>query len=47
MAMVGLLSRGFLHGLSRTEVNGLDGFLKLLDQRKNVEGRERGLITGT
>ncbi|OCK75653.1 hypothetical protein K432DRAFT_308032 [Lepidopterella palustris CBS 459.81] len=45
MAFVGLLSRGFLYGLSRTETNGLDGFLKLLDQRKDVKGRERGLIT--
>jgi hypothetical protein len=46
MAAVGLLSRGFLYGLSRTETHGLDGFLKLLDERKDVEGRERGLVTG-
>jgi len=28
------------------EVIGLDGFLETLDRRGNVEGRERGLITG-
>lgn len=42
---VGLLCRGFLMGLSKTEVNGLDAFLELLDKRKDVEGREKGLIT--
>lgn len=26
---------------------GLDKFLDTLNQRKDVEGRERGLITGT
>ncbi|KAF2804005.1 uncharacterized protein BDZ99DRAFT_426178 [Mytilinidion resinicola] len=45
MAVVGLLSRGFLYGLSRTETHGLDRFLKLLDERKDVEGRQRGLVT--
>lgn len=28
------------------EVIGLDGFLETLDKRKDVEGRERGLLTG-
>lgn len=32
--------------MSTTEVHGLDRFLELLDERDNVEGRERGLITG-
>lgn len=29
------------------EVIGLERFLETLDKRKDVEGRERGLITGT
>ncbi|KAJ9639507.1 Lyso-phosphatidylcholine acyltransferase [Coniosporium tulheliwenetii] len=45
MGVTGLLTRGFLFGASRTEVHGLEGFLKLLDARKDVQGRERGLIT--
>ncbi|KAK7713582.1 Lyso-phosphatidylcholine acyltransferase [Botryosphaeria dothidea] len=45
MGVVGLLSRGFLVGLSNLEVNGMDNFLKLLDERKDVQGRQRGLIT--
>jgi hypothetical protein len=32
--------------LNKTEVVGLDRFLDTLDRRKDVEGRERGLITG-
>jgi len=46
MGMTGLLTRGFLYGLSSTTVEGLDGFLKLLDERRDIEGRERGLVTG-
>ncbi|KAL1625170.1 Lyso-phosphatidylcholine acyltransferase [Neofusicoccum ribis] len=45
MGVVGLASRGFLAGLSNLEVNGMDGFFKLLDERKDVQGRQRGLIT--
>lgn len=47
MGAVGLLCRGFLLGLSKTEAHGLDNFLKLLDEREDVEGRQKGLITGT
>jgi monolysocardiolipin acyltransferase len=47
MGLTGSISRGFLYGLNRIEVFGLDGFLETLDRRKDVEGRERGLITGT
>jgi monolysocardiolipin acyltransferase len=32
--------------LSKVETHGMDGFLKLLDEREDVGGRERGLITG-
>lgn len=46
MGAVGLLCKGFLSGLSKVETHGLDKFLKLLDERENVEGRQRGLITG-
>lgn len=42
---IGLLCRGFLKGLSRSESPGLDKFLELLDERRDVEGRQRGLIT--
>jgi monolysocardiolipin acyltransferase len=42
---VGLLCKGFL-GLNKVETHGMEGFLKLLDERKDVAGRERGLITG-
>jgi monolysocardiolipin acyltransferase len=46
MGAVGLLCKGFLSGLSRVETHGLEGFLKLLDEREDVDKRERGLITG-
>lgn len=46
MGAVGLTCRGFLVGLSNLEVNGMDRFLKLLEERKDVQGRQRGLITG-
>jgi len=45
MGLTGSLSRGFLYGLNRIEVFGLDGFLETLDRRKDIEGREKGLIT--
>lgn len=46
MGITGALSRSFLYGLNNTKVIGLDRFLETLDKRKDVEGRERGLITG-
>lgn len=46
MGITGALSKGFLFGLNRTETVGLEGFLETLDSRKDVQGRERGLITG-
>jgi monolysocardiolipin acyltransferase len=42
---VGLLCKGFL-GFNRVETHGMEDFLKLLDERVDVAGRERGLITG-
>jgi monolysocardiolipin acyltransferase len=46
MGLTGSLSRAFYYGLNNVEVVGLDGFLQTLDRRKDVDGRERGLITG-
>jgi len=46
MGVIGMASRSFLCGLNRVEVNGLDKFQKLLDERHDVAGRTRGLITG-
>jgi hypothetical protein len=46
MGLTGALSRGFLYGLNKMEVVGLDKFMQKLDNRKDIEGRERGLITG-
>jgi monolysocardiolipin acyltransferase len=45
MAVTGLLSRSFLYGFSHPEVHGLEPFLRLLDSRRDVAARERGLIT--
>ncbi|KIH88134.1 monolysocardiolipin acyltransferase [Sporothrix brasiliensis 5110] len=47
MATTGMLCRSFLYGLNDVEVVGLDNFLKLLDARKDVEARQRGLITAS
>lgn len=41
---VGALSRGFLLGLNRLEVTGLQNLLGTLDRRK-TQGRQRGLLT--
>jgi len=46
MGIIGMASRSFLCGLNRVEVNGLDKFQQLLEERKDVAGRTRGLITG-
>ena len=46
MGVTGTLFRGLMYGANRPEVHGLDQFLQVLDGRKDVEKRERGLITG-
>lgn len=46
MGLTGSLSRAFLYGLNNTEVIGLEGFMKTLDKREDVNSRERGLLTG-
>ena len=45
VGIVGALSRIFLYGLSKTETQGLDIFLELVDNRRDGTKRERGLIT--
>ncbi|KAI9837721.1 MAG: hypothetical protein M1819_006655 [Sarea resinae] len=45
MLTTGLISKVFLFGLNKTELHGLDGFRDLLDERRDVQGRQRGLIT--
>ncbi len=45
MGLVGTASRAAMFGANKTEVHGLEGFLELLDERRNIEGRQRGLIT--
>jgi len=45
IAFTGFLAKAFARVACTTEVHGLDEFLKLLDERKDVDGRQRGLIT--
>lgn len=45
MGVVGSISRTFLHALSNIEVFGLEKFMETLEKRRNVEERERGLLT--
>lgn len=49
MGSVGAISRGFLLGLNRLEVTGLDNLLGVLDRRKSEsaqsQARDRGLLT--
>lgn len=46
MGMTGFISRTFLLAGNRLEANGLDKFLELVDERRDVDERQRGLITG-
>ncbi|TLS29804.1 hypothetical protein PpBr36_00333 [Pyricularia pennisetigena] len=39
------VSKGFLYGLNKVETIGLERFVELLDQRKDVQKRTKGLIT--
>ncbi|KAF2228110.1 hypothetical protein BDZ85DRAFT_255427 [Elsinoe ampelina] len=43
--LTGTLCRSFLVGLNKLEVHGWDEFQRLLEEREDVAGRERGLIT--
>lgn len=46
VGVVGFLCRTFLMGMNQVEVNGWDRFQKIVDERRDVQGRERGLVTG-
>lgn len=46
MGVTGSISRVFLYGLNYLEVIGLDSFLEKLNERSDIEGRQRGLLTG-
>ena len=46
MGVAGAISRIVMFGANTTEVHGLDRFLELLDRRREVAQRERGLVTG-
>ncbi|KAI1313761.1 acyltransferase [Xylaria venustula] len=45
MGLTASLSRVFLYRLNSVEVTGLQRFLDILDRRKDVNKRERGLLT--
>lgn len=45
MAATGFISKSWLSIWNTTEVIGLDRFLEVLDSRRDISGRERGLIT--
>ena len=46
MGFSGAISRIFIFGANRTDIHGLDSFLGLLDERRDISERQRGLITG-
>jgi monolysocardiolipin acyltransferase len=46
IGLVGFLSRSFLYALNRTQTQGLDRFLEILESRKDETKRTRGLVTG-
>ncbi|KAF2962871.1 hypothetical protein GQX73_g10703 [Xylaria multiplex] len=46
MGLTASLSRVFLYSLNSVEVTGLQRFLDIQDKRKDVEKRQRGLLTG-
>ena len=46
MGVSGFLTRVFMYGANSMETHGLDGFLNLVDERRDIDKRQRGLITG-
>ena len=46
MGLVGGMTRIFMTIPNTTRAHGKDAFMDLLDDREDVEGRRRGLITG-
>ncbi|KAI8947326.1 acyltransferase [Xylaria longipes] len=45
MGLTASLSRVFLYGLNSVQVTGLQRFLDIIDKRKDVDERQRGLVT--
>lgn len=43
---VGAFCKTFLYGLNDSEAVGLDRFLKVLEERRDVGARTKGLLTG-
>jgi len=46
MSAIGLLCKSFLVLASSTKIHGLEAFKTLLDERRDVANRKRGLLTG-
>ena len=46
MGFIGILTRTFMYGANSMETHGLDAFLNLVDERRDICHRQRGLITG-
>lgn len=46
IGFIGSVTRLFMHGLNTQEGHGHEDFLRLLDERANIDERQRGLITG-
>ena len=46
MGFIGTVSRVFIYGANSQETHGLDGFLELIDERADIDNRNRGLLTG-
>lgn len=44
MGFTGVICKAFLYGFNKVETQGLDNFLRILDERK-AGGRKRGLVT--
>lgn len=44
MGLTGVLCKAFLYGFNTVETQGLDNFLRILDERRGP-GRKRGLVT--
>lgn len=47
MGLTGSVSRSFLYALNKPEVIGLEKFMETLEKRRDIDGRQKGLITGT
>jgi hypothetical protein len=46
MCAIGLTSKAFLRWCSNCTVTGRDAFIKLLEERQDINGRTKGLLTG-